>query len=106
MWGSGVLGAFFGFFSVSCAYGESLFCWSPCYVQDLGHLGVPPAGHALLVEFGGGHYLCNPWGEHLKIHKVANMSFGVFLRFFIWEPYMLALVGQPSLHGYYACMVY
>ena len=67
---------------------------------------MPPAGHALLVEFGGRHYLCNPWGEHLKIHKVANMHFGVFLRFFIWEPYMLALVGQPSLHGYYACMVY
>ena len=22
------------------------------------------------------------------------------------EPYMLALVGQPSLHGYYACVVY
>ena len=23
-----------------------------------------------------------------------------------WKPYMLALVGQPSLHGYYACMVF
>ena len=29
-----------------------------------------------------------------------------FLRFFIWDTYMLASVGQPSLHGYYACMVY
>ena len=26
--------------------------------------------------------------------------------FMMWEPYMLALVGQPSLHGYDACMVY
>ena len=44
---------FFGFFLVSCAYGESSLCWSPCCVQDLGYIGVPPAGHALLVEFGG-----------------------------------------------------
>ena len=33
-------------------------------------------------------------------------AFGVFLRFIMWGPYMLALVGQPSLHGYYACMAY
>ena len=45
---------FFGFFLVSCAYGESLFFGSPCYVQDLGYLGVPHTGHALLVEFGWG----------------------------------------------------
>ena len=28
--------------------------WSPCCVQDLGYSGVPPAGHALWAEFGGG----------------------------------------------------
>ena len=50
----GVFLGFFGFFLVSCAYGESLFFWSPCYVQDLGYLGVPHTGHALLVEFGWG----------------------------------------------------
>ena len=44
----------FGFFLVSCAYGEYQSCWPPCCVQDLGYLGVPPAGHALWVEFGGG----------------------------------------------------
>ena len=53
-----------------------------------------------------GLYLCNLWGEHLKIHKVADMYFGSFLGIFIWKPYMLALVGQPSLRGHYACMVY
>ena len=26
---------------------------SPCYAQDLGYSGVPPAGHALWVEVGG-----------------------------------------------------
>ena len=51
------------------------------------------------------HYLCNPWGEYLKIHNAACMYYGSFLGFFIWKPYMLASVGQPSLHGYYACMV-
>ena len=44
----------FGFFLASCAYGECQFCWSPCCVQDLGYIGVPPAGHALWAEVGGG----------------------------------------------------
>ena len=26
--------------------------------------------------------------------------------FMVWEPFMLASAGQPSLHGYDACMVY
>ena len=29
-------------------------CWAPCCVQDLGYSGVPPAGHALWAEVGGG----------------------------------------------------
>ena len=49
-----------------------------------------------------GLYLCNLWEEHLKIHKVADMYFGSFLGIFIGKPYMLALVGQPSLRGHYA----
>ena len=36
-----------------------------------------------------GDGLCYCWGHFLG-----------------WKPYMLALVGQPSLHRYYACMVY
>ena len=36
-----------------------------------------------------GDELCNCWGH-----------------FSGWKPYMPALVGQPSLHGDYACMVY
>ena len=54
---------FLGFFLASCAYGESSFFWSPCYVQDLGYLGVPHAGHALLVEFGWGFTFVTP-GEN------------------------------------------
>ena len=31
---------------------------------------------------------------------------GIYVGFMMWEPYMLALAGRPSLHGYDACMVY
>ena len=44
----------FGFFLVSCAYGEFWSFQAPCCVQDLGYSGVPPAGHALRAEVGGG----------------------------------------------------
>ena len=44
----------FGFFLVSCAYGEFWSFWAPCCAQDLGYIGVPPAGHALWAEVGGG----------------------------------------------------
>ena len=38
------------------------------------------------------------------IFKVwGSFCWGFFL---IWKPCMLASVGRPSLHGYYACMVY
>ena len=58
---------------------------------------------------GGGrweHYLCNLWEEYLKVRKTAYKYFGRYEGFLIWTPYMLALAGQPSLHGYDACMVY
>ena len=50
-----------------------------------------------------GHYLCNLWGEHLKIHKTVYKIFGIYRGFLIWKPHMPALAGQPSLHGYDAC---
>ena len=50
-------GVFLGFLVSSWCLvhmGSPCFFWSPCHVQDLGYFGVPPAGYALLVEFGGG----------------------------------------------------
>ena len=47
-----------------------------------------------------GHYLCNLWGEYLKVHKIAYEYLGIYVVFWMWEPYMLASAGQPSLHGY------
>ena len=61
------------------------------------------------TPFGGGrwgHYLCDLWGEYLKVHRTADKYFRICVRFMMWKPSLLASVGQPSLHGYYACMVY
>ena len=58
---------------------------------------------------GGGrwwHYLCNLRGECLTAHETAYRYFWFHGYFMKREPYMRALVGLPSLHGYYACMVY
>ena len=56
-----------------------------------------------------GHYLLDHWEESMAVHNTTKnlgdemcFCWGHFLS---WEPYMLALVGQPSLRGYYACMV-
>ena len=66
---------------------------APCWTRPLG---------------GGrwGHYLCNSLEEHLKVHKTPYRCFGSFGEYYVWKLYMLALVGQPSLHGYDACLVF
>ena len=72
-------------------------------------LGLHRCASCWTRPLGGGrwrHYLCNLWRDFLKIHKIANIFLWVQWGFMMWEPYMLALVGRPSLHGYYACMVY
>ena len=102
---NGVFWVFWFLLGVLCIWGVlallvSLLC------TRLGLLRCASCWTCPLGRVRWGHYLCNLRGEHLKIHKVANMYFGSFLRFFMWKPYMLALAGQPSLHGYYACMVY
>ena len=53
-----------------------------------------------------GYYLCNSLGKHPKVHKTPYNYFGSFFRYYVWKLYMLALVRQPSLRGYDACMVY
>ena len=53
-----------------------------------------------------GHYLCNLWGDYLNVHKTAYKHLGMYVGFLMWEPYMQASAGQPSLHGNDACMVY
>ena len=100
---SDVFGAFFWFFlGVLCIWGvlvllASLLCtrlgllWcASCWTRPLG---------------GGrwGHYLCNHWRECQAAHKIACFHLWFHECFMNGKPYMLALAGQPSLHGYYAC---
>ena len=58
---------------------------------------------------GGGrwwHYLCDLWGECLTAYKTAKYFYGIRSSSMWRMPYMLALVGQLSLHGYDASMVH
>ena len=52
------------------------------------------------------HYLCNHWRECQAAHKIAIFFVWFYGYFISGKPYMPALVGRPSLHGYDACMVY
>ena len=57
-----------------------------------------------------GLYQLDHLEENLAVHNTTFLS-GVWVyfswEFFLgWKLYMLALVGQPSLHGCYACMVF
>ena len=91
----------FGFFLVSCTYGE----WAPCCVQNLGFKDMLLTGHALW-EVGGGILFVSP-GEFAGQHKKLPVRFVTgFVIFITFKLYMLALVGLPSLHSFDACMVY
>ena len=90
----------------SCAYGVCSLCWSftPC-LQDSGYGGVPIAGHVLWAEVCGG-ILCVTLGSFLVCSKMCSFFQGGGSDPICMVPYMLALAGQPSLHGYYACVVF
>ena len=66
----------FGFFLAFCAYGEFWFFWAPCCVQDLGYSGVPPAGHALWAEVGGGITFVTSGENTLKCIKLPTSILG------------------------------
>ena len=67
---------------------------------------MPPAGHALWAEVGGGIILVT-CGERTGQHmKGANHFGGNGSDSTGWKPCTLALAGQPSVHGFHACMVY
>ena len=68
----------FGFFLVSCAYGEFWFFCAPCCVQDLGYSGVPPAGHTLWAEFGGGIAFVTSGENTKKSIKLPTCILGAF----------------------------
>ena len=98
--------AFWLLFCVLCIWRLLLLLAFPFLCTKLGLLLV-----CLLLDtpFGRrsvGHYLCNLLGECLAARKTAYQYLGIYGGFMHVEPYMLASAGQPSLHGYDACMVY
>ena len=101
--GYGIFWVFWLLFCVLCAW--RVLGYPPFCTQDLGFLGVPPAGTRLLDVVQWEHYLWNHWRECQAAHKIAfhYLLGDVFIK---GKPYMLALAGRPSLHGNYACMVY
>ena len=67
---------------------------------------MPPAGHVFLDVVQWAHYLCNHWRECQAAHKIAYFYLWFYGYFINGKPFLLALVGRPSLHGNDACMVY
>ena len=112
-----------GNYGFSCFWAFLLLLCALCTLGGIGLGFLPPVVYkawVLLVcllldarptgEGRLGHYLHDLWEESMTVHNTAAI-FGIGLcyywsHFLDWKPYMLALVGQPSLHGYYACMVY
>ena len=84
-----------GFFLVSCAYGEFWSFWAPCYVQVLGYLCVPPAGHALWAEVGGGITFVTS-GENTSKFKKTVYIFWDFWRIFDLEAVYACLSGTAQ----------
>ena len=72
------------------------FWWSPCCVQDLGYIGVPPAGHALWAEVGVGITFVTSGENNLKVHKTAYKYLGIFVGFIMWEPIYASLSGTAQ----------
>ena len=48
----------------------------PLYVHGLGHMGVPPAGHALRAKVGGGITFVTSGGSAAQLMKLP----GIFMR--------------------------
>ena len=66
-----------------------------CFLLDT-PCGLFPGGGITFVTSGE-----NAW----QLMKLPAGIFGAKREFWMWTPYMLALMRQPSLHGYDACMV-
>ena len=106
-WGKVVVFAFWLLLGTLCILGVLAWLVIPLVCTRFGfqrcasYWTPPPEG-------GGwrGHYLCYPWGVCWAAQKTAKQMWIRFWGFYVFELYMLALVGQPSLRSFDACMVY
>ena len=102
--GNGIFWVFWLLFCVLCAWGALALLVSLLHTR-LGFLWCASCWTRPFGVVQWGHYLWNHWRECQAAHKIACHDWfkGIFIN---GKPYMLALVGRPSLHGNYACMVY
>ena len=102
--GYGIFWVFWLLFCVLCAGGLLALLVSLLHT-GLGFLWCASCWTRPCGVVQWGHYLWNHGRECQAAHKIAFYS-GVRDVFIRWKPYMLALMGRPSLHGDHACMVY
>ena len=104
--GSGAFWALWVLLGVLCIWGVARFAGlSPMYTR----LGFRRCAYRWTRPLGGGrwgHSLRDPWGVFWFAQKCARFIQGGGSDPISMVPYMIALAGQPSLHGYYACMVF
>ena len=108
--GFGGFWTFMFFFSALCLLGVFALL---AYSQLCTRLGSLWCASCWARPFGvlqWEHYLCDLWRANMAAHNTAthfsSFSFFEFRDFGSEKPYLLALAGQPSLHGYDAFMVY
>ena len=77
----GVFWAFWFLLGVLCTWGVLVLLGSLLCTR----LGLLRCASCWTRPLGGsrwGHYLCNLWGEYLKVHKTAYKYFGIHVLFF------------------------
>ena len=103
--GNDIFWAFLLLFCVLCAWGVLVLLASFLRTR-LGLLWCASCWARLSGVVRRGHYLCNHWRESQAAHKIACFHCWFYDYFIGGKPYMLALVGRPSLHGNDACMFF
>ena len=104
---------FLGFFVSSlCFVHSGVIGWAFCLLWCSG-LGSCWCAFFRLRSLGVGrlvYYLHDLGEDNWAAHNTVPLFWGevcfVFGMVINWKPYMLAILGRPSLHGYYACMAY
>ena len=84
----GVFWAFWFLLGVLCVWGLLVFLGSLLRTG----LGLHWCASCWTRPLGGGrweHYLCNLWGENLKVHKTADKYLGICVCSMMWKPYIL-----------------
>ena len=108
--GYGIFWFFWLLFGALCTFGVLALLVYPLWCTRLGSRWCASCWTRPLGAVRWEHYLRDLWREYMATHNTAKHFHFCFFEtgdiFMCEKPYMPASVGQPSLHGYDACMVY